>query len=35
MPERESVGFLHDDVPYLKIGHGPAAGIGDRADVGA
>jgi pimeloyl-ACP methyl ester carboxylesterase len=23
MPERESVGFLHDDVPFLKIGHGP------------
>lgn len=23
MSERESVGFLHDDVPYLKIGHGP------------
>lgn len=23
MPERGSVGFLHDDVPYLKIGHGP------------
>jgi pimeloyl-ACP methyl ester carboxylesterase len=23
MPARESVGFLHDDVPYLKIGHGP------------
>jgi pimeloyl-ACP methyl ester carboxylesterase len=23
MTKRESVGFLHDDVPYLKIGHGP------------
>lgn len=23
MPERGSVGFLHGDVPYLKIGHGP------------
>ena len=23
MPERESVGFLHDHAPYLKIGHGP------------
>ena len=23
MPERESVGFLQGDVPYLKIGHGP------------
>ena len=23
MPERESVGFLLGDVPYLKIGHGP------------
>jgi pimeloyl-ACP methyl ester carboxylesterase len=23
MPGRESVGFLHDDAPYLKIGHGP------------
>ena len=23
MPGRESVGFLHDDAPYLKIGQGP------------
>lgn len=23
MPARESAGFLHDDAPYLKIGHGP------------
>ncbi len=23
MPARESVGFLHDGTPYLKIGHGP------------
>jgi pimeloyl-ACP methyl ester carboxylesterase len=23
MIERESVGYLHDDVPYVKIGHGP------------
>lgn len=23
MAERESVGFLHDDIPYLKIGQGP------------
>ncbi len=23
MPARETVGFLHDDVPYLRIGHGP------------
>lgn len=23
MPARESVGFLHDDAPYLKVGQGP------------
>lgn len=23
MPPAESVGYLHGDVPYLKIGHGP------------
>jgi pimeloyl-ACP methyl ester carboxylesterase len=23
MPARESAGFLHDDIPYLRIGHGP------------
>jgi hypothetical protein len=23
MPEPESAGFLHDDVPYLKVGQGP------------
>lgn len=23
MPKRDSVGFLHDDAPYLKIGQGP------------
>ncbi len=23
MPERESTGLLYDDVPYLKVGHGP------------
>jgi hypothetical protein len=23
MPAGETAGFLHDDAPYLKIGHGP------------
>jgi pimeloyl-ACP methyl ester carboxylesterase len=37
MPGRESVGFLHDDTPYLKIGQGPplvmVAGLTPENDV--
>jgi pimeloyl-ACP methyl ester carboxylesterase len=37
MPERESVGFLHDDVPCLRIGQGPplvsVQGLSSEHDV--
>jgi len=33
MPEREVVGFPHDDVPYLKIGSGPLADIQDAEPI--
>jgi pimeloyl-ACP methyl ester carboxylesterase len=37
MPARESVGFLHDDTPYLKVGQGPplvmVAGLTPDHDV--